>query len=62
MMTYLGTQTAKKIAGGANAPVNPLDGRDFPETRFYNGDPSGFLPLIGAWYRTRDWLDRRRAA
>jgi glycine/D-amino acid oxidase-like deaminating enzyme len=62
MMTYLGTQTAKKIAGGANAPVNPLDGRDFPENRFYNGDPSWFLPLIGAWYRTRDWLDRRRAA
>jgi glycine/D-amino acid oxidase-like deaminating enzyme len=62
MMTYLGTQTAKKIAGGANAPVNPLDGRDFPESRFYNGDPSWFLPIIGAWYRTRDWLDRRRAA
>lgn len=62
MMTYLGTQTAKKIAGGANVPINPLDGRDFPESRFYNGDPSWFLPLVGAWYRTRDWIDRRRAA
>jgi glycine/D-amino acid oxidase-like deaminating enzyme len=62
MMTYLGTQTAKKIAGGTNAPINPLDGRDFPESRFYNGDPSWFLPLVGAWYRTRDWIDRRRAA
>jgi glycine/D-amino acid oxidase-like deaminating enzyme len=62
MMTYLGTQTAKKIAGGSNAPVNPLDGRDFPEHALYNGDPSWFLPMIGAWYRTRDWLDRRRAA
>ena len=58
MMTYLGTQTAKKIAGGRNAPINAFDGREFPEHPLYNGDPS-FLPLIGAWYRTRDWIDRR---
>ncbi len=62
MMTYLGTQTAKKIAGGANAPVNALDGREFPDHPLYNGDPSWFLPAIGAWYRTRDWLDRHLAA
>lgn len=62
MMTYLGTQTAKKIAGGANAPVNALDGREFPDHPLYNGDPSWFLPAIGAWYRTRDWIDRRLAA
>ena len=61
MMTYLGTQTAKKIAGGRNEPVNPLDGRPFPEHALYNGEP-WFLPLVGAWYRTRDWIDRRRAA
>jgi glycine/D-amino acid oxidase-like deaminating enzyme len=61
MMTYLGTQTARKIAGGRNAPINPLDGRAFPEHPLYNGDPSWFLPAIGAWYRTRDWLDRRMA-
>ncbi len=61
MMTYLGTQTAKKIAGGSNAPVNAFDGREFPEHALYNGDPSLYLPLIGAWYRTRDWLDRRLA-
>jgi glycine/D-amino acid oxidase-like deaminating enzyme len=60
MMTYLGTQTAKKIAGGRNEPVNPLDGRDFPEHALYNGEP-WFLPMIGAWYRTRDWVDRRLA-
>jgi glycine/D-amino acid oxidase-like deaminating enzyme len=62
MMTYLGTQTARKIAGGSNAPVNAFDGREFPEHPLYNGDPSLYLPLIGAWYRTRDWLDRRLAA
>jgi glycine/D-amino acid oxidase-like deaminating enzyme len=61
MMTYLGTQTAKKIAGGSNAPVNAFDGREFPEHPLYNGDPSLYLPLIGALYRTRDWLDRRLA-
>ena len=61
MMTYLGTQTAKKIAGGANAPINPLDDRDFPDHPLYNGEP-WFLPMIGAWYRTRDWIDRRLAA
>ncbi|MFO1079898.1 MAG: FAD-dependent oxidoreductase [Reyranellaceae bacterium] len=61
MMTYLGTQTAKKIAGGRNVPVNPLDGRTFPTHPLYHGNP-WFLPMIGAWYRTRDWIDRRLAA
>jgi glycine/D-amino acid oxidase-like deaminating enzyme len=61
MMTYLGTQTAKKIAGGRNEPINPLDDREFPEHALYNGEP-WFLPMIGAWYRTRDWIDRRLAA
>ena len=62
MMTYLGTQTARKIAGGSNAPVIAFDGREFPEHPLYNGDPWVYLPWIGAWYRTRDWLDRRLAA
>jgi len=35
---------------------------DFPEHALYNGDPSWFLPMVGAWYRTRDWIDRRMAA
>ena len=54
------TQTARKIAGGRNEPINPLDDRAFPEHPLYNGDP-WFLPMIGAWYRTRDWIDRRLA-
>jgi hypothetical protein len=57
-----GHQTARKIAGGSNAPINAFDGREFPDHPLYNGDPSLFLPLIGAWYRTRDWIDRKRAA
>ena len=56
MMTYLGTQTAKKIAGGSNAPVNPLDGRDFPEHPLYNGDP--VVPAHGRRLVPHARLDR----
>ena len=61
MMSYLGYQTARKIAGGSNAPVNAFDGQDFPTVPFYNGNPEWVLPFVGAWYRTRDWWDRATA-
>ena len=57
MMSYLGFQTARKIAGGSNAPINAFDGQAFPTVPFYSGNP-WFLPMVGAWYRTRDWWDR----
>jgi glycine/D-amino acid oxidase-like deaminating enzyme len=57
MMSYLGYQTARKIVGGSNAPANAFDGRDFPTMPLYSGNP-WFLPMVGAWYRTRDWWDR----
>ncbi|QQS13384.1 MAG: FAD-binding oxidoreductase [Rhodospirillales bacterium] len=60
MMSYLGYQTARKIVGGSNAAVNAFDGREFPTMAMYNGDP-WFLPMVGAWYRTRDWWDRLNA-
>jgi glycine/D-amino acid oxidase-like deaminating enzyme len=56
MMTYLGTQTARKILGGANR-ISALDGRDFPTMPLYNGNP-WFLPIVGGYYRVRDRLDR----
>ena len=56
MMTYLGTQTARKILGGANR-VSALDERDFPTVPLYDGNP-WFLPLVGGYYRLRDRLDR----
>ena len=62
MMSYLGFQTARKIAGGSNAPVNAFDGQPFPTVPFYNGNPEWVLPFVGAWYRTRDWWDRKTAA
>jgi glycine/D-amino acid oxidase-like deaminating enzyme len=56
MMTYLGTQTARKIARVANAAC-AFDGPEFPDHPLYTGNP-WFLPAIGGWYRMRDRLDR----
>jgi glycine/D-amino acid oxidase-like deaminating enzyme len=56
MMTYLGWQTARKIAGVSNQP-SAFDTEDFPSHPLYSGNP-WFLPAIGAWYRLRDELDR----
>jgi glycine/D-amino acid oxidase-like deaminating enzyme len=56
MMTYLGWQTARKIAGAANYACS-FDAADFPEHRLYSGDP-WFLPVVGSWYRLRDRIDR----
>lgn len=59
MMTYLGWQTARKIAGVANQDC-AFDSEDFPTHPLYTGNP-WFLPAIGAWYRLRDGIDRRLA-
>ena len=59
MMTYLGTQTARKIGGLANAPC-AFDCAEFPDHPLYTGNP-WFLPLVGGWYRMRDRLDRMLA-
>jgi glycine/D-amino acid oxidase-like deaminating enzyme len=56
MMTYLGTQTARKIARVANAPC-AFDAPEFPDHPLYTGNP-WFLPLVGGYYRMRDRLDR----
>ena len=57
MMSYLGHQTARKIIGNSNHNI-AFDLPDFPTYPLYSGDP-WFLPLVGAWFRSRDWLDRR---
>ena len=56
MMTYLGWQTARKIARATNAACG-YDSDDFPDHRLYTGNP-WFLPVVGGWYRLRDNLDR----
>lgn len=57
MMTYLGWQTARKIAGVSNRP-SAFDTQRFPDHPLYSGNP-WFLPAIGGWYRFRDELDRK---
>ena len=57
MMSYLGRETARKVAGKANR-VNAFDQATFPDHPLYNGS-TWFLPWMGRYFRTRDWLDRR---
>jgi glycine/D-amino acid oxidase-like deaminating enzyme len=56
MMTYLGWQTARKIARVANYACS-LDTEEFPDHPLYSGNP-WFLPVVGGYYRLRDSLDR----
>ena len=58
MMTYLGTMTARKIAGAANYAC-AFDREVFPDHPLYKGDPKWLLPVVGPYFRARDWLDRR---
>jgi len=57
MMSYLGHQTARKIAGKVNR-VCAFDQPEFPDHPLYNGS-TWFLPWIGRYFRTRDWIDRQ---
>ncbi len=56
MMSYLGTQTARKITGRQNRPC-AFDTEAFPAVPFYSGRP-WFVPAVSAWYRLRDRVDR----
>jgi glycine/D-amino acid oxidase-like deaminating enzyme len=57
MMTYLGQQTARKVAGKSNR-VCAFDRAEFPDHPLYNGS-TWFLPFVGRYFRARDWIDRR---
>ena len=53
MAAYLGEQIACRIAG---EPIDhPLLDDHFPVIPMYTGDP-WFLPLAGAYYHVKDWL------
>jgi glycine/D-amino acid oxidase-like deaminating enzyme len=54
MATSLGGLMARRIAG--DTFKHPLIDRPFPAIPFYNGRP-WFLPMVGAYYRFRDWVD-----
>jgi glycine/D-amino acid oxidase-like deaminating enzyme len=53
MATYLGARVGQAIAGSRELP--DVNGREFPAIPLYRGRP-WFLPLVGAYYRARDWL------
>ena len=53
MATYLGELVARRIAGDPAA--HPLLDAPFDAIPLYRGNP-WFLPLVGAWYRIKDWL------
>lgn len=57
MATWMGHNAALKIAGAGNAGF-ALDGLPFPDRALYKGNPDWFLPVVGAWYRLRDRIDR----
>jgi len=53
MATHLGAQIARRIAG---EPItHPLFDDRFPAIPIYSGTP-WFLPLVGAYYQVKDWL------
>jgi glycine/D-amino acid oxidase-like deaminating enzyme len=57
MMSYLGHQTARKIAGSVNR-VCAFDREEFPDHPLYSGS-TWFLPWVGRYFHARDWIDRR---
>ncbi len=53
LATYLGTRMGEVLAGSGEIP--DLGATRFHAIPFYNGVP-WFLPLVGGYYRARDWL------
>lgn len=53
MATYLGTRMGEVLAGTGEIP--DLGGKRFKAIPLFNGFP-WFLPLVGGYYRARDWL------
>ena len=55
MMSYLGRQIALKILGRTNRPC-AFEEIPFRTHPLYYGNP-WFMPIVGNWYRFRDWMD-----
>jgi len=53
LATYLGTRMGEVLLGTGEVP--DLGGKRFKAIPFFNGFP-WFLPFVGGYYRTRDWL------
>ena len=59
MMSWLGKQVARRILGNAEGP-SAFEGIEYQSRLFYSGRP-WFIPLVGNWWRFRDWLEITRA-
>ena len=59
MMSWLGRQVAKKVLGTAQKP-SAFEGLAYKTRPLYSGKP-WFLPIIGNWWRLRDWIEISRA-
>jgi glycine/D-amino acid oxidase-like deaminating enzyme len=53
MATWLGEQLGRRLSG--ERVSNPFIGDRFPPIPMYSGRP-WFLPLVGAYYQVKDWL------
>ncbi|TNF88752.1 MAG: FAD-binding oxidoreductase [Gammaproteobacteria bacterium] len=58
MMSWLGRRVGQKILGSTE--VSAFEGLPFRTQPFYSGKP-WFLPIVGNWWRLRDWLELRQA-
>lgn len=59
MMSWLGRALARQMTGHANRD-SAFAGLAFKAPPLYSGRP-WFLPVVGNWYRLRDWLELRTA-
>lgn len=57
MMSWLGRKAALNILGSTNRG-SAFEGLPFKAQPFYSGKP-WFVPVVGSYYRFRDWLDLR---
>lgn len=57
MMSWLGQRMGQAILGRANSR-SAYEGLAFRSHPFYAGKP-WFLPVVGNWYRLRDWMEMR---
>ena len=55
MMSWLGKRMASNILGTANRS-SAFEGLEFKSHAFYAGKP-WFLPIVGTYYRLRDWME-----
>jgi len=59
LMTYLGHQVARRIAGVPYTCGFELE--DFPTMPLYGGNPAWILPFVGAYFRHLDMKERRES-